>query len=40
MALTPVMIIPAAIMLYKERIRFIEIAGAIVSIAGVALFFL
>jgi drug/metabolite transporter (DMT)-like permease len=40
MALTPVMIIPPAIILYKERIRWIEIAGAIVSIAGVALFFL
>lgn len=40
MALTPVMIIPPAILLNKERIRMIEIAGAIVSIAGVALFFL
>lgn len=40
MALTPVMIIPPAIMLNKERIRIIEIIGAIISIAGVALFFL
>ena len=40
MALTPVMIIPPAIILYRERIRFIEIVGAIVSMAGVALFFL
>lgn len=40
MALTPVMIIPPAIILYRERIRLIEIAGAIVSMAGVALFFL
>ena len=40
MALTPVMIIPPAILLNKERIRIIEIIGAVVSIAGVALFFL
>lgn len=40
MALTPVMIIPPAILLNKERIKIIEIIGAIVSIGGVALFFL
>ena len=40
MALTPVMIIPPAILLNKERIKTIEIIGAIVSISGVALFFL
>jgi len=40
MALTPVMIIPPAIFLKNERIKLIEIIGAIVSIAGVALFFL
>jgi len=40
MALTPVMIIPAAILLNKERIKIIEIIGAVISIAGVALFFL
>jgi len=40
MALTPVMIIPPAILLNKERIRIIEIIGALVSIAGVVLFFL
>ncbi len=40
MALTPVMIIPPAILLNKERIKVIEIIGAIVSIGGVALFFL
>ena len=40
MALTPVMIIPAAILLNRERIKIIEIIGALVSIAGVALFFL
>ncbi len=40
MALTPVLIIPPAILLNKERIKVIEIIGAIVSIGGVALFFL
>ncbi len=40
MALTPVMIIPPAILFNKERIKVIEIIGAMVSIAGVALFFL
>ena len=40
MALTPVMIIPPAILFSKERIRMIEIMGAVISIAGVALFFL
>jgi drug/metabolite transporter (DMT)-like permease len=40
MALTPVMIIPPAILHNKERIKLIEIIGAVVSIGGVALFFL
>lgn len=40
MALTPVLIIPPAIFLNRERIKSIEIIGAIISIAGVALFFL
>jgi len=40
MALTPVMIIPPAILLNRERIKLIEIVGAIVSIGGVALFFI
>jgi drug/metabolite transporter (DMT)-like permease len=40
MALTPVLIIPPAILMNKERIKSIEIIGAIISIAGVALFFL
>jgi len=39
-ALTPVMIIPSAILLHKERIKIIEIVGALISIGGVALFFL
>jgi drug/metabolite transporter (DMT)-like permease len=40
MALTPVMIIPTAILLNKERIKLIEITGALISITGVAFFFL
>ncbi|MDF1574181.1 MAG: DMT family transporter [Bacteroidales bacterium] len=40
MALTPVLIIPPAIFMNKERIRLIEIIGAVISISGVALFFL
>ena len=40
MALTPVMIIPPAILLKKEKIHPVEIVGAIVTVGGVALFFL
>ena len=40
MALVPVMIIPAAIVIHRERIRLLEIIGAIISVGGVALFFL
>ncbi len=40
MALTPVMIIPPAILMKKEKIRPLEIIGALVSVGGVALFFL
>ncbi len=40
MALTPVMIIPPAILMKKEKISAIEIIGALVSVSGVALFFL
>ncbi len=40
MALTPVMIIPPALLMKQERIRVLEIIGACVSLAGVALFFL
>jgi len=39
MALTPVMIIPPAILLKKEKIHPVEIVGAIVTVGGVALFF-
>jgi drug/metabolite transporter (DMT)-like permease len=40
MALTPVMLIPAAIIFNRERIHIMEILGAIISISGVALFFM
>ena len=40
MALTPVMIIPAAIFMKMEKIKLLEVIGAVISMAGVALFFL
>ena len=39
MAIVPVLIIPPAVFLYKEKVTLIEILGAIVSVCGVALFF-
>jgi drug/metabolite transporter (DMT)-like permease len=40
MALTPVMIIPPAILMKQEKIKLLEVIGALVSVGGVALFFL
>ncbi len=40
MALVPVFILIPAIVLYKQRVTFAEIAGAILSVGGVALFFM
>lgn len=40
MALVPVFIILPAVILYKQKVTLAEIIGAIVSVAGVALFFL
>jgi drug/metabolite transporter (DMT)-like permease len=40
MALTPVMIIPPAILMRKEKIKALEVIGALISVGGVALFFL
>ena len=40
MALTPVLILFPYAFLYKERIRAREIIGVLVSMTGVALFFL
>ncbi|MCK9219288.1 MAG: DMT family transporter [Bacteroidales bacterium] len=40
MALVPIFIIPPSMLIYKEKITFKEIAGAILAVSGVALFFL
>lgn len=40
MALVPVFIILPAIVFYKQKVTLSEVAGAIVSVAGVALFFI
>ncbi len=40
MALTPVIIIPPAILMKKEKVSAMEILGALISVGGVALFFL
>lgn len=40
MALVPVLIILPAYYLYKQKIRLIEIIGAVVSVLGVSLFFI
>ena len=40
MALTPIMIIPPALILKNEKIKILEIIGALISVGGVALFFL
>lgn len=40
MAIVPVLIIPPAILLYRQKVTPWEIAGALISVIGVALFFL
>lgn len=40
MALVPVFIIIPAIVLYKQKVTFAEMAGAVLSVSGVALFFI
>jgi drug/metabolite transporter (DMT)-like permease len=40
MALVPVFIILSAILFFKQKVTLPEILGAVVSVAGVALFFL
>jgi drug/metabolite transporter (DMT)-like permease len=40
MALVPIFIIIPSAILYKERIKPAEVIGAIISVAGVALFFI
>jgi drug/metabolite transporter (DMT)-like permease len=40
MALVPVLIIAPAVLLYKEKVTLPEIIGAVISVGGVAVFFL
>ncbi len=40
MAISPVLIIPPAIILFKEKVNWKEIVGAVITVSGVALFFL
>ena len=40
MAIVPVLIIPPAIILFKEKVNWKEITGAVVAVGGVAIFFL
>ncbi|MFB6318299.1 DMT family transporter [Saccharicrinis sp. FJH54] len=40
MAIVPVLIIPPAILINKEKVHVAEILGALISVGGVALFFL
>jgi len=40
MAIVPILIIPPAILIYKQKVTVIEIFGAIISIGGVTLFFI
>jgi drug/metabolite transporter (DMT)-like permease len=40
MAMVPVMIIPPSVLLFKQRVKAVEVLGAVVSVAGVALLFL
>jgi drug/metabolite transporter (DMT)-like permease len=40
MAIVPVLIIPPAILIYKQKVTLLEIIGAIISVCGVALFFI
>ena len=39
MATTPILIIPASVIIFKQKITLKEIIGAIISVIGVALFF-
>ncbi len=40
MAIVPVLIIPPSILLFKEKVNWKEILGAVITVSGVALFFL
>jgi drug/metabolite transporter (DMT)-like permease len=40
MSISPVLIIAPAVFLFKEKINWKEIVGAVITVIGVALFFL
>ncbi|MFZ4564573.1 MAG: EamA family transporter, partial [Bacteroidales bacterium] len=40
MALVPVLIIPPSMIIYKEKVTIKEVAGALLAVGGVAMFFL
>jgi drug/metabolite transporter (DMT)-like permease len=40
MAITPVLIIPPTLIFFKQKVSWQEVAGAIISVCGVALFFI
>jgi drug/metabolite transporter (DMT)-like permease len=40
MALVPILIIPPSIILFREKVNFKEVIGAVLAVSGVALFFL
>lgn len=40
MAIVPILIIPPAVLIFKDRVRPLEIIGSVISIGGVALLFL
>jgi drug/metabolite transporter (DMT)-like permease len=40
MAIVPVLIIPPSMILYKEKVTFKEVSGAVLAVSGVAMFFL
>ncbi len=39
MAITPILIIPPTLIFFKQKVSWPEVAGAIISVSGVALFF-
>jgi drug/metabolite transporter (DMT)-like permease len=40
MAIVPVLIIPPAVLFFKEKVNWKEIIGAVIAVAGVLIFFL
>jgi drug/metabolite transporter (DMT)-like permease len=40
MSIMPIIIIPVSVVMFKEKVTVKEIIGAVIAIAGVALFFL